>query len=79
MKLLLGHDEPGSGRDDWTNQSDQGSFHRAKVPFVYFGVEDHADYHRETDEVGRIQPEFHRRAVETVLDAVLEIDREFQR
>ena len=38
VKLLLGHDDPKLGRDDWTNQSDHEAFHTAKIPFVYFGV-----------------------------------------
>ena len=40
ITLISGHDgEP--GRDDWTNQSDQGAFHRKGIPFIYFGEEDH--------------------------------------
>ena len=35
-------------------QSDQGVFHGIGIPFVYFGVEDHPDYHRPTDDVSRI-------------------------
>ena len=70
VKLLLGHDDPKLGRDDWTNQSDHAAFHREKIPFIYFGVEDHADYHRPTDESANIQPEFYVRAVETVIEAI---------
>ena len=49
--LAFGHDSPDlpSG-DDWTNSSDHGPFHAAGIPFVYFGVEDHPDYHRSTDD-----------------------------
>jgi hypothetical protein len=28
------------------------------VPFIYFGVEDHPDYHQASDEVARIDPGF---------------------
>lgn len=66
--LLTGHDDPKLGRDDWTNQSDHASFHREKIPFIYFGVEDHKDYHRPTDDFASIQPEFYVRAVETIID-----------
>src|SRR5690606_566789 len=48
VKLRLGHDSPDLGSDDWTSQSDHGVFHAAGIPFVYFGVEDHPDYHRPT-------------------------------
>ncbi len=75
VRLLLGHDTPTpTPRDDWTNQSDQGAFHQAGIPFVYFGVEDHPDYHRPSDEVRTITPGFYVRAVRTVLDAVRELD-----
>ena len=31
---------------------------RSGFPFVYFGVEDHPDYHQPTDDVVRIDPKF---------------------
>lgn len=76
IKLLLGHDDPKLGRDNWTFQSDHGAFHREKIPFIYFGVEDHKDYHRPTDDFANIQPEFYISAVETVLSIIRAIDRE---
>ena len=45
-----------------------------EVPFVYFGVPDHADYHQPTDTVENIDQEFYREVSETVLDAVLLFD-----
>ncbi len=74
VKLLLGHDRPEEGHDDWTNQSDQYAFHKAGVPFVYFGVEDHKDYHKPTDDFDTLTPDFFVRAAETVLDAVETLD-----
>jgi len=47
--LKLGHDRPEQGQDDWTNSSDHGAFHKQKIPFLYFGVEDHKYYHQPTD------------------------------
>ena len=73
VKLLLGHDS-GGGRDDWTNQSDQGAFNAAKIPFVYFGVEDHPDYHKPTDDPERIQPGFYYRAARTIAGFVERLD-----
>lgn len=75
IKLLLGHDDPKTGRDDWTFQSDQGSFHREKIPFIYFGVEDHADYHKPTDDFDKVHPKFYVHAVETVIFAIDELDK----
>lgn len=70
VRLLLGHDRPEQGHDDWTNQSDQYAFHKAGIPFVYFGVEDHKDYHKPTDDFETITQPFFVHAAETVLDAV---------
>ncbi|HEX5831645.1 MAG TPA: M20/M25/M40 family metallo-hydrolase [Gemmatimonadaceae bacterium] len=76
VTLRLGHDRPvPTAHDDWTDQSDQGAFHERGIPFVYFGVEDHPDYHRPSDEVRTITPEFFVNAVTTVLAAVRELDR----
>ena len=76
VKLILGHDDPATGHDDWTNQSDQAAFHAAKIPFVYFGVEDHKDYHKSTDDFANIQPAFYVKAVETILEAIKSLDSE---
>lgn len=78
VKLLLGHDDPKLGTGDWTSQSDQAAFHAAKIPFVYFGVEDHKDYHKSTDDFAGIQPEFYVKSVETILAAIGEMDRELK-
>jgi Zn-dependent M28 family amino/carboxypeptidase len=75
VKVLFGHDRPGTGSDDWTNQSDHGRFHAAKIPFVYFGVEDHADYHKPTDTADKINRGFFVDVAETILDSVLALDR----
>ena len=74
VKVLFGHDRPGSGSDDWTNQSDHGPFHAAKIPFVYFGVEDHADYHKPTDTADKINRSFFVDVAETILDSLLALD-----
>jgi hypothetical protein len=58
VALMLGHDQGWSSSEDWTSQSDQGVFHAIGIPFVYFGVEDHPDYHQPTDDVPRIDPAF---------------------
>ena len=73
--VRLGHDRPGVGSEaDWTGSSDHGAFHQAGVPFLYFGEEDHPDYHQPTDDVERIDPGFLAAAAETVLDALLIVD-----
>jgi Zn-dependent M28 family amino/carboxypeptidase len=70
LKVLMGHDKPEEGSNDWTSQSDHYEFHRKGIPFLYFGVEDHADYHRASDEFERIDPRFYYQAVQTVKTAI---------
>jgi Zn-dependent M28 family amino/carboxypeptidase len=75
VSLRLGHDRPGAPEgDDWTTQSDHLAFHERGIPFVYFGVEDHPDYHRPTDDVERIDPAEYVAAVRTILIALRELD-----
>ncbi|GAB3230820.1 M28 family peptidase [Algoriphagus aestuariicola] len=74
--LLFGHDLPGTGSDDWTNSSDHGAFYAKKVPHLYFGVEDHKDYHKPSDEFENIQPEFYKGAVNLILKCILALDSE---
>lgn len=74
IRLRFGHDLPGTGTDDWTLQSDHGVFHEAGIPFVYFGVEDHPDYHQPTDTPDKINPAFFANAARVVLDALRALD-----
>lgn len=77
VKIRFGHDQPrtrGGMVDDWTLQSDHGVFHQAGVPFIYFGVEDHPDYHRPTDTADKIDPGFFARVVEMLIDTVITAD-----
>ena len=43
--------------------------------FVYFGVEDHADYHKPTDTADKIDPTFFAQVAATILDAMTALDR----
>ncbi|MDZ4389575.1 MAG: M28 family peptidase [Gemmatimonadales bacterium] len=73
LTLKIGHDS-GSAGYDWTNQSDQRAFHGKAIPFVYFGVEDHPDYHQPSDTPERLMPGFYVNAVRTVADFVRRVD-----
>jgi len=78
VKVRFGHDQPGtrgSDSDDWTLQSDHGVFHQAGVPFIYFGVEDHPDYHKPTDTADKIDPKFFGDVVEMLVDFVMTADQ----
>lgn len=75
LTLRLGHDRPGAPEgDDWTNASDHAAFHDAGIPFVYFGVEDHPDYHRPTDDVERVDPGEFVAAARTIHRALRALD-----
>ena len=65
----------GDSGEDWTDLSDQGAFRDARVPFVYFGVEDHADYHKPTDTVDKIDPTFFGNAADMIVEALVALDR----
>ena len=74
ITLLFGHDDPATGKDDWTRQSDQFHFYQKKIPFIYFGVEDHPDYHKSGDDFEKIDANFYSSSVETILRAVKTLD-----
>jgi Zn-dependent M28 family amino/carboxypeptidase len=75
VTLKFGHDDPALGKDnDWTTQSDHAAFHAAKVPWVYFGVEDHPDYHKPTDDYPAIPEDFFRKSAAMLESAVRAFD-----
>ena len=75
--IAFGHDEPGvEGVQNWTGSSDHKPFHDKGIPFIYFGVEDHPDYHRASDEFEEVDPGFFLNAVRTILSAVILLDEE---
>ena len=73
IKLVRGHDGY-DGLDNWTYSSDHANFHKIGIPFLYFGVEDHKDYHEPTDDYKNIQPEFYTEAVNTIISVFQKID-----
>lgn len=77
VDIRLGHDQPTKrgGLTDWTRLSDHGVFHDAGIPFVYFGVEDHPDYHKPTDTVSRIPSRFFGDATDMIIEALRTFDR----
>jgi Zn-dependent M28 family amino/carboxypeptidase len=76
LKIMLGHDNPNLGIDDWTKQSDQGAFSEKNIPFLYFGIEDHSDYHKPSDEFQNINQTFFINAANAILEIVDNFDKE---
>ncbi|MCB0568230.1 MAG: M28 family peptidase [Phaeodactylibacter sp.] len=78
LAIAFGHDEPtATPQDDWTTASDHGCFHKKGIPFLYFGVEDHADYHKPTDDYERIMPAFYTAAADFILNCLLVLDKDW--
>ena len=76
ITLLFGHDDPNNkDEDDWTFSSDHRSFHKEKIPFVYFGVEDHKDYHKPTDTFENINQDFYYEAVKLITQVIENFDK----
>lgn len=75
IKLISGHDNPDDkSKQDWTRSSDHISFHREKIPFIYFGVEDHKDYHKDTDVFENINQDFYYEAVKLIIQVIENYD-----
>ncbi|WP_104808088.1 M28 family peptidase [Polaribacter filamentus] len=75
INLLFGHDEPNKkGVEDWTFSSDHRIFHEKKIPYIYFGVEDHKDYHKSTDTFQNINKSFYIDAVRLIIEAIKAYD-----
>ena len=77
IKVLFDHDRPEQGSNDWTSQSDHYAFFKAGIPHLYFGVEDHADYHKPTDTFEKINPLFFDACIDFLKLAVKRIDQQF--
>ncbi|WP_460856457.1 M28 family peptidase [Rheinheimera gaetbuli] len=57
-------------RYDWPNASDHGPFHRAGIAYLFFGGQDHPQYHTPQDTWQRIDPEFLDMAISAIWHAV---------
>lgn len=79
IKISFDHDRPEQGSNDWTSQSDHYAFFKAGIPHLYFGVEDHADYHKPSDSADKVNPKFFDGAIEIIQKAVLAIDQKWSR
>lgn len=81
VKVKLGHDRSqlvAGTVENWTDSSDHGPFHDAGVPFLYFGVEDHADYHQPGDTFEHIEPAFFTRVANLLVDVAATADATLQ-
>jgi Zn-dependent M28 family amino/carboxypeptidase len=83
IKVSLGHDDPGApgakdkgAAEDWTDSSDHGPFHKAGVPYLYAGVEDHPDYHKPSDTFAHLNAAFFVKAATMLIDLGATLDQQ---
>ena len=73
FSLLSGHDGL-DNKQNWVYSGDHAPFNENGIPFLYFGVEDHKDYHRPTDDFENIHPNFYTKSVYTIISIFQELD-----
>ncbi|MNH49645.1 Aminopeptidase YwaD precursor [compost metagenome] len=75
VALAFGKDTPeDKGADNWVEASDHAAFHRAGLPFLYFGVNYHPDYHRPTDDFEKINPAVFQDSTELAIEGFRALD-----
>lgn len=83
VRLLLGHDgyqrvgaALSSSQVDWSNASDHAVFRRVGIPYMYFGVDVHPQYHTPDDDWQQIDPAFFQSALQLIHNAVLWVEQQ---
>jgi len=65
----------GNRNRKWIMSSDHGVFHRAGIPFIYFGVGTHINYHQDTDTFKNANHDFFHIATNSIFQQLIFIDR----
>ncbi len=73
VELYIGNDG-GLGKKDWSKASDHAPFHAIGIPFIYFGVDDHEDYHKPSDTFENIDKDFFLAAISTIFMVIERLD-----
>lgn len=75
VTLRMGHDNPNQKDvEDWSTDSDHAAFCQARIPCLYFGVEDFENHHKATDRYETMSHDFYVRAVETMVQVTKAFD-----
>jgi len=75
IKLTMGHDDPTQKNiENWSGSSDHAAFCEAKIPCLYFGVEDFENHHKATDKYDTMTHDFYVRVVETMVQVTKAFD-----
>jgi Zn-dependent M28 family amino/carboxypeptidase len=59
----------------WEVASDHGAFHGKNIPFIYFGVGSHNNYHKTSDTFENINQEFYVKAVDSIYQQINFLDQ----
>jgi len=62
-------------RTNWLMASDHGVFSRAGIPFIYFGVGTHKNYHTEFDNYENINQTFYLAAIDAIFKQLIYVDK----
>ncbi len=73
----IGHDGSLPSEKSWLASSDHFNLYKKKVPFLYFGVEDHADYHKPSDKFEKINLHFYTQVALRILKSLVWYDSQF--
>lgn len=80
IALAFGKDTPeDKGEDNWVEASDHGAFYKAGLPFLYFGVNYHPDYHRPSDDFDKVTPSVFQSATELAVSGFRALDSALDR
>ncbi|RZJ18196.1 MAG: M28 family peptidase [Brevundimonas sp.] len=80
IALAFGKDTPeDKGADNWVEASDHGAFYKAGLPFLYFGVNYHDDYHRPSDDFDKVTPSVFQSATELAIAGFRALDAALDR
>ena len=74
LDIAFGYDDDNNSR---LVRSDHAPFHFLKVPFIYFGVPEHVNYHQPSDDYENISHTFFYHTVNFILKTVIELDSNF--
>jgi Zn-dependent M28 family amino/carboxypeptidase len=61
-------------KSNWINASDHGSFNRERIPFIYFGVGEHKNYHTYNDSFTNVNLPFYIQASHAIYNYLLFFD-----
>ena len=59
----------------WEVASDHGAFYRKGIPFIYFGVGTHSNYHKTSDTYENVNHQFFTKAVDSIYQQLIFLDQ----